>query len=77
MADSKPSPNGASSFCTAVNCIDGRGVQLPVNQYLTRRFDVEFVDIVSDTGPVGVLAHDPECLDFRRSTFDWTLVSRP
>ena len=59
MPDSKPSNNGASSFCTAVNCIDGR-VQLPVIQYLTRRFHVEFVDIVSDTGPVGVLAHDPD-----------------
>ena len=77
MSDSKPLPNGASSVCTVVNCIDGRGVQLPVIQYLTRRFDVEFVDIVSDTGPVGVLAHDAECLAFRRSTFDCTLVSRP
>ena len=58
MPDSKPSNNGASSFCTAVTCIDGR-VQLPVIHYLTRRFHVEFVDIVSDTGPVGALAHDP------------------
>ena len=45
MPDSKPSSNGASSFCTAVTCIDGR-VQLPVIHYLTRRFHVEFVDIV-------------------------------
>ena len=58
MPDSKPSNNGASSFCTAVTCIDGR-VQLPVIHYLTRRFHVEFVDIVSDTGPVGALVHDP------------------
>ena len=60
MPDAKPPHSGASSFCTAVNCIDGR-VQLPVIQYLTRWFHVDFVDIVSDTGPVGILAHDPDC----------------
>ena len=59
MADSEPSNNGVSSFCTAVTCIDGRAL-LPVIQYLTRRFHVEFVDIVSDTGPVGILAHHPD-----------------
>ena len=59
MIDSVPSNKGASTFCSAVNCIDGR-VQLPVIQYLTRWFHVDFVDIVSDTGPVGVLAHNPD-----------------
>ncbi len=34
-------------------------LQLPVIQYLTRWFQVDFVDIVSDTGPVGVLAPIP------------------
>ena len=66
--DLEPSNNRAS-FCSAVNCIDGR-VQLPVIQYLTRWFQVDFVDIVSDTGPVGVLAHDPDseraCSIYRR-----------
>ena len=59
MLDSTASNNGASTFCSAINCIDGR-VQLPVIQYLTRWFHVDFVDIVSDTGPVGVLAHYPD-----------------
>ena len=59
MSDSKPSDNGAPTFCTVVNCIDGRA-QLPVIQYLVRQFHVEYVDIVSDTGPAGVLAHDPD-----------------
>ena len=59
MLDSKSSNDEALSFCTAVSCIDGR-VQLPVIQYLTRRVHVEFVDVVSDTGPASVLAHDPD-----------------
>ena len=59
MLDSKSSNHEALSFCTAVRCIDGR-VQLPVIQHLTRRFHVEFVDVVSDTGPASVLAHDPD-----------------
>ncbi len=37
-------------FCTAVNCIDGR-VQLPVISYLKDRFNVSYVDIVSEAGP--------------------------
>ena len=43
------------SFCTAVNCMDGR-VQLPVIHYLQERFDVLYVDVVSEAGPVRVLA---------------------
>jgi hypothetical protein len=38
------------SFCTAVACIDGR-VQLPVIAYLKKRFNVEYVDIVTEPGP--------------------------
>ena len=37
-------------FCTAVNCIDGR-VQVPVISYLKKRFNVEYVDIISEPGP--------------------------
>ena len=43
------------SFCTAVNCMDGR-VQLPVINYLMGRFEVTFVDSVTEPGPVAVLA---------------------
>ncbi len=38
------------SFCTAVNCIDGR-VQLPVIRYLQQRFGVLYVDLVTEPGP--------------------------
>ncbi len=43
------------SFCTAVNCMDGR-VQLPVIQYLRKRFNVKYVDTISEPGPNAILA---------------------
>jgi hypothetical protein len=49
----------APRFCTAVNCIDGR-TQLPLIKWLSKRFDVEHVDLVTDAGVVKVLSHDPD-----------------
>ncbi len=43
------------SFCTAVNCIDGRA-QLPVINYLRTRFSVEYVDSVTEPGVNRILA---------------------
>jgi hypothetical protein len=43
------------SFCTAVNCMDGR-VQLPVIRYLSERFRAEYVDSVTEPGPNAILA---------------------
>ncbi len=43
------------SFCTAVNCMDGR-VQLPVIRYLQDRFNVLYVDSITEPGPNLVLA---------------------
>ncbi len=37
-------------FCTAINCMDGR-VQLPVIQYLQKRFNVKYIDSVTEAGP--------------------------
>ena len=37
-------------FCTAINCMDGR-IQLPVIQYLCKRFNVEWVDSITEPGP--------------------------
>lgn len=42
-------------FCTVINCIDGR-VQLPVITYLQKRFDVEYVDSITEAGPTLILA---------------------
>ena len=52
------------AFCTAINCMDGR-VQLPVINYLMERFGVEYVDSVTEPGPVKILAEqaDPILLD--------------
>ena len=41
-------------FCTAINCIDGR-IQIPVISYLKKRFDVEYVDVVTEAGPAAAL----------------------
>ena len=43
------------SFCTAINCIDGR-VQMPVIRYLQDRLGVLYVDAVSEAGPARVLS---------------------
>jgi hypothetical protein len=43
------------SFCTAVNCMDGR-TQKPVAKYLSERFGVEYVDMVTEAGPVRAVA---------------------
>ena len=57
------------SFCTVINCIDGR-IQLPVIAFLQNRFGVAYVDVVTEAGPVAVLALRPESGDaksiFRR-----------
>lgn len=37
-------------FCTVINCVDGR-VQLPVIRYLQKRFDVDYVDSITEAGP--------------------------
>ncbi len=50
------------SFCTAVNCMDGR-VQDSVNKYLKKRFGVNYVDVISEAGPVRVLATEPDGMD--------------
>ncbi len=49
------------SFFTVVNCMDGR-VQLPVINYLMKRFNVDYVDSITEPGPNRILAlqDDPE-----------------
>ena len=44
-----------AGFCTAINCMDGR-VQLPVIEYLRKRFGVAYVDSVTEPGPNAILA---------------------
>ena len=42
-------------FYTAINCMDGR-VQLPVINYLRERFSAEYIDSITEPGPVVILA---------------------
>ena len=43
------------TFATAINCMDGR-TQLPVIDYVSRRFAVDYVDSITEPGPDGVLS---------------------
>lgn len=47
------------SFCTVINCIDGR-VQMPVNQYMQQRFKVKYVDTITEPGPNLILVRKNE-----------------
>ena len=42
-------------FCTVINCMDGR-VQVPVIKYLQERFNAEYVDSITEAGPIKNLA---------------------
>ena len=46
---------GIKKYCTAINCMDGR-VQLPVIKYLQQYFKAEYVDSITEPGPVLILA---------------------
>ena len=43
------------SFATAINCMDGR-VQEPVSGYLKNKYNVKYVDMVTEPGPNRILA---------------------
>lgn len=47
------------SFATTINCMDGR-VQTCVNEYVRKRFGVDYVDVITEAGPVAVVADRPE-----------------
>ncbi len=47
------------SFCTAINCMDGR-VQDHVARFLRSRFAAQYVDMVTEAGPCRILAEGKE-----------------
>ena len=61
------------SFCTAVNCMDGR-VQLPVIRYLQEQHGVLYVDVITEAGPVRTLA-EPADSEIKRSILERVGVS--
>jgi len=44
-------------FGTVINCMDGR-TQLPVNEYLKKHYHLDFVDTITEPGPVKILAEN-------------------
>jgi len=58
-------------FAAAINCMDGR-VQQPVADYLKKRLGVDYVDMITEPGPDGILAHmiDYEALRSIRKRLD-------
>jgi hypothetical protein len=47
------------SFCTAINCMDGR-IQDIVARFLRSRFAAQYVDMVTEAGPCRILAECKE-----------------
>jgi carbonic anhydrase len=47
------------SFGTVINCMDGR-TQIPAHEYLKRHLEVDYVDTVTEPGPIRILAEQPE-----------------
>ena len=47
------------AFATAINCMDGR-VQIPVTEFLKKKYGVDYVDMIAEPGPNGILATDKD-----------------
>ncbi len=45
----------SARFATVINCIDGR-THLPVIDYMKTKFNVDYVDVITEPGPVKVIA---------------------
>ena len=51
---------------TCLNCMDGR-VQLPVLTWIKENYPVDFVDVITEAGMDGVLAHQEDITEILRS----------
>ncbi len=47
------------SFATAINCMDGR-TQIPVIDYTRKKYKVTYVDMITEPGPIRVLAENKD-----------------
>lgn len=50
---------GYGSFATAINCMDGR-TQIPVIDYIRKKYKVDYVDMITEPGPIRVLAENTD-----------------
>ena len=46
-----------STFATAINCMDGR-VQIPVIEWMKQKYNVQFVDMITEPGPDKILSKE-------------------
>jgi len=46
-----------SKFVTAINCMDGR-TQLPVIEFMKKRYAADYVDSITEPGPIKILAEN-------------------
>ena len=46
-------------FATAINCMDGR-VQVPVIEYIKAEYQVDYVDMITEAGPIFALSQSGE-----------------
>jgi hypothetical protein len=46
-------------FVTGINCMDGR-VQLPVIEYLKDKYGADYVDMITEPGPIKILSENEE-----------------
>ena len=60
-------------FATAINCIDGR-VQKPITEFAINKFNVNYVDLITEPGPDKVLSEN-KALDIIKSIKRRTLTS--
>lgn len=47
----------SQKFATAINCMDGR-TQIPIIEWLRENYKVEYVDMITEPGPDGVLSRN-------------------
>ena len=47
------------SFATTINCMDGR-VQLPVIQWAMQEYGVDYVDSITEPGPIKILSENED-----------------
>lgn len=47
------------SFATAINCMDGR-TQIPVIDYIRKKYKVDYVDMITEPGPIRFLAENTD-----------------
>lgn len=51
-------------FATVINCMDGR-TQLPVIDFMKTKFNVDYVDVITEPGPVKVIAEQRNAFQVR------------